>query len=100
MFGISFFEFVIIFTILILIVKPKDLPELIKKTLEFFYKSRDYFSNIKAELSQFSQNIGFDDIKNEVENNFNEEKIKNITNITDLYGQKHNINDENPSAKS
>lgn len=100
MFGISFFEFVIIFTILILTINPKDLPELIKKTLEFFYRFRDYFFNIKAELSQISQNIGFDDIKNEVENNFNEEKIRNITDITDLYGQKHNINDENSSTKS
>ncbi|MDA7705302.1 hypothetical protein N8772_02360, partial [Rickettsiales bacterium] len=90
----------LICTIFIIIINPKDLPQLIKKTVEIFYKSRDYLYNLRLQLSQICKDTGFDDIKNEVENNFNEEKMKNITEITDLYGIKHNINNENSSTKS
>ena len=52
-------------------------------------------------LSSFIQDFQrFNDIKNDVENSFNEEKIKNIKEITDIYGIKHKISDENSSTKS
>tara|TARA_Y100000389_G_scaffold204519_1_gene257656 strand:+ start:1699 stop:1980 length:282 start_codon:yes stop_codon:yes gene_type:complete len=93
MFGISFFEFLLIIIIFILAIDPRDLPNIIKKIIEGFFGFRDYFN-------QISQDIGFDDIKNEVENNLNNEKMKNITEITDIYGVKHNITDENIIKKS
>jgi Sec-independent protein translocase protein TatA len=100
MFGISFFEFIIICTIFVLIINPKDLPYLIENIIKIFYQSRDYFFQFKNQLGKISKDIGFDEIKNEVENNFNEEKIKNITEITDLYGIKHKIKNENSSTES
>tara|TARA_B110000259_G_C14032603_1_gene407466 strand:- start:6627 stop:6929 length:303 start_codon:yes stop_codon:yes gene_type:complete len=100
MFGISFFEFAVICSIFILIVNPKDFPELVRNIVKIFYKFRDYLHSFKEQISQISKNTGFNDIKNDVENSFNEEKIKNIKEITDIYGIKHKISDENSSTKS
>ena len=100
MFGISFFEFLVIVTIFILFINPKDFSNIAKSIIKVFYKFRNYLLDIKYQINQISRDVGFDDIKNEVENNFNEERIKDIKEITDIYGIKHNINDENPSTKS
>ena len=100
MFGISIFEFLVIFAIFILIINSQNSSDIIRDILNIFYKCRDYLLNIKYQINQISKESGFDDIKNEIENNFNEEKIKNIKEITDIYGIKHKINNENSSTKS
>ena len=69
MFNIGKIEFLIIVFFVVLFVKPKDLPLIIKNIGLFFRKIERYFNNLKYEIS---------DIETSIENA--DQKIKNRKN--------------------
>ena len=69
MFNIGIIELLIIVFFIVLFVKPKDLPAIIKNTGLFFRKIEKYFNNLKYEIS---------DIETSIENA--DQKIKNRKN--------------------
>ena len=57
MFNIGIIELLIILFFVVLFVKPKDLPLIIKNTGLFFRKIERYFNNLKYEISDIEANI-------------------------------------------
>jgi Tat protein translocase TatB subunit len=94
MFGISFEEFLLIATIGVLIIGPKDFPEIARNIIKTFAKAKNAIDKTKAELSLLGKEIGIDDIKNEVTIEIANEKAKieqEITTIIDIYGDEHQV---------
>ena len=69
MFNIGIIELLIIVFFIVLFVKPKDLPLIIKNAGLFFRKIERYFNNLKYEIS---------DIETSIENT--DQKIRNRKN--------------------
>ena len=57
MFNIGIIELLIIVFFIVLFVKPKDLPAIIKNTGLFFRKIEKYFSNLKYEISDIETSL-------------------------------------------
>ena len=69
MFNIGLIEFLIIFFVVILFIKPEDLPKILNKIGLFYRKVSRYFYNFKYELSNL-------DIDSELKNETKKKKIK------------------------
>ena len=57
MYNIGIIEFLFIVFFVVLFVKPKDLPLIIKNIGLFFRKIEKYFSNLKYEISDIETSI-------------------------------------------
>ena len=57
MFNIGIIELLIIVFFVVLFVKPRDLPIIIKNTGLFFRKIERYFNNLKYEISDIETSI-------------------------------------------
>ena len=57
MFNIGLIELLIIVFFVVLFVKPKDIPLIIKNTGLFFRKIERYFNNLKYEMSDIETNL-------------------------------------------
>ena len=57
MFNIGIIEFLIIVFFVVLFVKPKDLPLIIKNIGLFFRKIERYFNNLKYEISDIETSL-------------------------------------------
>lgn len=94
MFGVSFDEFLLILVVAIVLIRPKDLPEVARFIAKFIIKTKQIIAKVKAELNQLGKEIGLDDIKNEVAIELASEKArleKDITTIIDIYGNEHQV---------
>ena len=68
MFNMGWTELLLITIVFLIFIKPKDIPFFIKKIVTFFYKIKNYISNITDE---FKEDIYEDDFKKK-----NEEILK------------------------
>ena len=94
MFDISIGEFLVIIIVGILIIGPKDFPEIARHIIKAIVKSKQIINKAKVELSVLSKEIGIDEIKNEVAIEIANEKVrleKEITTIVDIYGNEHQV---------
>lgn len=94
MFGISLAELLVIIIISLIFISPKDLPEIARYLAKIIIKARRIFEEAKKELKTIGNQIGLDEIKNEVEMELMKDKIKKdqepVT-IIDIYGNEHQI---------
>lgn len=94
MFGISFIEFIIIITVVVIMVGPKDIPDLARNIVRFIYKVKQFIADSKKELKAVGDEMGLSEIKQEIEQELIAEKIKlekEVTTIVDIYGEEHQI---------
>jgi Tat protein translocase TatB subunit len=94
MFGISIGEFLVIAAIGILVIGPKDFPDIARNIIRAIAKGKNIIDKTKAELNLLGKEIGIDDIKNEVAIEIANEKAKieeEITTIIDIYGNEHQV---------
>ena len=94
MFGISFGEFLIIIVIGVLVIGPKDFPEIARHIIKGIAKAKHIINKTKVELNILSKEIGIDEIKNEVAIEMANERAKiekDITTIIDIYGNEHQV---------
>ncbi len=94
MFGISLGEFLVIAAIGILVIGPKDFPDIARNIIRAIAKGKNIIDKTKAELNLLGKEIGIDDIKNEVAIEIANEKAKieeEITTIIDIYGNEHQV---------
>ena len=94
MFGISLAEFLLILGIAILVIGPKDLPEVARYFIKTVAQIKHLIAKAKSELDILGKEIGIDEIKNEIAIELASEKTRienEITTIVDLYGNEHQI---------
>lgn len=94
MFGISFGEFLLILIIAVVVIGPKDLPEVARYVIKAIAKIKRLISQAKSELDAIGKEIGVDEIKNEIQIELANEKAKieeEVTTIIDIYGNEHKV---------
>ena len=94
MFGISLGEFLLILIIAILVIGPKDLPEVARYLIRAIAKTKHLIAKAKAELDVLGKEIGIEEIKNEIAIELANEKTRienEVTTIIDLYGNEHQV---------
>lgn len=95
MFGISFAELIIFLLVALVLIKPKDLPEIAYFLGKVFYKIKKLYADAKEYLKSSSKELGLDDIKYEIDRGIADEKAKSeskTTIIVDIYGNEHRVN--------
>lgn len=95
MFGFSLAELLVVCLIILIFIKPADLPEIAHFLGKIFFRIKNYYNNIKSEFQKIEKEIGLDEIKNELNRGIVEEKIKlekeDATIIIDIYGNEHQV---------
>ena len=105
MFGFSLAELLVVFVVALIFIKPEDLPEIAHFFGKIFYRAKKYFNDLKRQFKEIEKDIGFDELKQELNRGIAEEKAKledledDVTIIVDIYGNEHqvkNIHDVRP----
>ncbi|MFT6331689.1 MAG: Sec-independent protein translocase protein TatA [Lentimonas sp.] len=98
MFGISLVEFLFVLVLAVLIIGPKDFPEIARYLIKIFARIKHFIVQAKNEMGAISKELGIDKIRNEVEveiaseiNNQKEQIEDEITTIIDMYGNEHQV---------
>ncbi len=94
MFGFSLAELIIVFLVIILFIKPADLPEVAHFLGKIFYRLKRLYSELKLSLKEMEKELGVDDLKQELQRGIAEEKAKleeDMTVIVDMYGNEHRV---------
>lgn len=97
MFGFSFSELIIVLVIALILIKPKDLPEIAHFCGKIYYRAKNYFHDLKKYFNQAQKELGIDNLKQELQRGFAEEKAKydelkdDTTIIVDIYGNEHKV---------
>lgn len=98
MFGFSLAELIVVFLIILIFVRPADLPEIAHFFGKVFYRFKHWYNEIKASLKEvekeFTNEINFDDLKHEIQRGIAEEKAKlkdDLTVIVDMHGNEHRV---------
>ncbi len=94
MFGISLGEFLVIIVVGVLVIGPKDFPEIARQIIKAIAKAKHFIDKAKVELNLLGKEIGIDEIKNEVAVEMANHKArieKDITTIIDIYGNEHQV---------
>ena len=94
MFGISLGEFLLILIVAILVIGPKDLPEVARYLIKAIAKTKHIIAKAKADLDVLGKEIGIEEIKNEIAVELANEKTRienEVITIIDLYGNEHQV---------
>jgi len=96
MFGISFAELLVVIIVAILVIGPKDMPEVARYIIKAIMKIKKFIAQTQIELKEVGKELGLDEIKSEVEREIIANKIKmekEVTTIIDIYGNEHVVED-------
>jgi len=94
MLGFSFAELLVVIIVVIIFIKPDDMPEIARFIGKLIYHGKHNINKIKKHLKEIEKEIGIDKLKEEVNQSIAEEKAKlenDITIIVDMYGNEHKI---------
>jgi len=94
MFGISLGEFLLILIVAVLVIGPKDLPEVARYLIKAIAKTKHIIAKAKADLDVLGKEIGIEEIKNEIAVELANEKTRienEVITIIDLYGNEHQV---------
>ncbi len=95
MFGFSLAELLLVCIIALIFIRPKDLPEIAHFLGKVFYRGKKFFSEIKKQFKEVEQDLGLNEIKQEINRGMAEEKAKSedheSTVIVDMYGNEHRV---------
>lgn len=75
-------------------IKPKDLPEIANFCGKVFYRARRLFKELGRQFKEMENELGIDELKQELNRGIAEEKAKiedDTTVIVDMYGQEHKV---------
>lgn len=97
MFGFSLAELLVVFLIALLFIKPDDLPEIARFIGRMVFKAKKMFRDFKDYFKEVEQDLGIDEIKDEINRGIAEEsaKLKELesTIIVDMDGNEHKVHD-------
>lgn len=82
--------------VILLFIKPKDLPEIAHFLGRIYFRAKKYFDELKQNFKEMEKEIGLNEIKNELNRGIAEERIKlendeDTTVIVDMYGNEHHV---------
>lgn len=97
MFGFSLAELLVVFLVALLFIKPDDLPEIARFAGKMVFKGKKALNDLKKYFKEVEQDLGIDEIKNEINRGIAEEsaKLKELeaTIIVDMDGNEHKVYD-------
>ena len=108
MFNFSLGELAVVCLVAFIFIKPKDLPEIAYFCGKIFYRIKKFFRDARRQFKEIEKEIGFDEIRQELDRGISEAKIKldedenEKTVIVDIYGNEHvvdNISGIRPDMK-
>ena len=94
MFGFSFAELILVLLVVLIFIKPKDLPEIAHFSGKVFYRAKRFFNDIKRQFKEVEGEFGIDELKHEINRGIAEEKARleeDVTVIVDIYGNEHQV---------
>lgn len=95
MFGLSLAELLVICLVALIFIKPQDLPEIAHFLGRMFFRCKKIFNDFKQQFKEVEKDLGFDEIKEEINRGIIAEKIKlsesEATVIVDMHGNEHVI---------
>ena len=94
MFGFSLAELILVLIVILIFIKPADLPEIAHFFGKIFYRGKRLYNEFKASLKEMEKELGVDDLKHELNRGIAEEKAKleeETTVIVDMYGNEHQV---------
>lgn len=94
MFGFSLAELIIVLLVILVFIKPQDLPEIAHFIGKMIYRGKLWYKEIKASLKTLETEFGVGELKDEINRGIAEEKSKledEMTVIVDMYGNEHQV---------
>lgn len=94
MFGFSLAELVVVLVVILIFVKPADLPEIAHFFGKVFQRAKHLYRDIKKTLKEVEGEFGVDYLKHELNRGIAEEKSKledDLTVIVDMHGNEHHV---------
>lgn len=94
MFGFSLAELIVVLLVILIFIKPQDLPEIAHFLGKAFYRLKRFYQQLKTSFQEIEKEFGIDDLKHELNRGIAEEasKIKEETTvIVDIYGNEHQV---------
>jgi sec-independent protein translocase protein TatB len=103
MFGFSLAELLVVGIVILIFVKPKDLPEIAYFLGRVFYRCKRYLSDFKDKFTEIEKDLGFDEIKKELNRAKISEELSNNkidfdedeSIIVDIEGNEHRVKNIN-----
>lgn len=94
MFGFSLAELIVVLLVIIIFIKPADLPEVAHFIGKAIYRLKRFYNELKASVKEMEKEFGVNDLKQELERGIAEEKSKledDMTIIVDMNGNEHRV---------
>lgn len=94
MFGFSLAELIVVLLVILLFIKPQDLPEIAHFLGKAFYRLKSYYKQLKSSFKELEGEFGIQDLRNELNRGIAEEKSKledDFTIIVDMEGNEHKV---------
>jgi Sec-independent protein translocase protein TatA len=94
MFGFNLAELIVVLLVILIFVRPADLPEIAHFLGKIFYRGKHWYRQLKSSLKEMEKEFGVDDLKHELNRGIAEEKAKledDLTVIVDIHGNEHRV---------
>lgn len=95
MFGFSLAELLIVGLVALVLIKPKDLPEVAHFLGKIFFRCKKFLNDLKKHFEDVKEDLDFQEIKQEITRGIAEEEMKindsESTIIVDIYGNEHHV---------
>lgn len=97
MFGFSLAELFLVLLVVLIFIKPQDLPEIARFVGKAIFHGKRLYQQVKDSLTQLEKEFELESLKNEVNQAIAEEKLKyhdeneEQTIIVDMYGNEHYV---------
>ena len=97
MFGFSLAELFLVLLVVLIFIKPQDLPEIARFVGKAIFHGKRLYQQVKGSLTQLEKEFELESLKNEVNQAIAEEKLKyhdeneEQTIIVDMYGNEHYV---------
>lgn len=94
MFGFSLAELIVVCIVILIFIKPQDLPEIAHFIGRMIYRGKKFYRELKKNFTELEKEFGIDDLRQEVNRGIAQEANKieqETTVIVDMYGNEHHI---------
>ena len=97
MFGFSLAELFLVLLVVLIFIKPQDLPEIARFVGKAIFHGKRLYQQVKDSLTHLEKEFELESLKNEVNQAIAEEKLKyhdeneEQTIIVDMYGNEHYV---------